>query len=131
LNTAAHRRKPKKILIVDDTPDNVQFLALRLRSANFEVHVAFSGEDGIQKARQEPPDLIILDVMMPGLNGFQVCRKLKQDPTFEQTPIVFLTAKDQPSDRFWGFEVGATEYLTKPIDPRMLVQKVQQLLQVT
>lgn len=119
---------PKKVLIVDDTPDIVQFLVVRLRAEGFNTITAFSGHDGLVKAQEEHPDLIILDVMMPQLNGFQVCRKLKEDPELEPIPVIFLTAKDQPSDRFWGEEVGAAAYLTKPVNPREVAEEVKRLL---
>ena len=120
--------KPKKILIVDDTPDIVQFLVVRLRSEGFDTLTAYNGFDALEVTRKEKPDLIILDVMMPQLNGFQVCRKIKQDPDLVHIPVIFLTAKDQPSDKFWGEEVGSSAYLTKPVDPREVAQKVHELL---
>ncbi len=121
-------RTQRKILIVDDTPDIITFLSVRLRAEGFDVYSAFSGIEGIEKAKEIQPDLIILDVVMPQLNGFQVCRKLKSFPEFTNTPIVFLTAKNQPSDRFWGMEVGASAYLTKPVDLRELSKTVKKLL---
>ncbi|TNE48916.1 MAG: response regulator [Deltaproteobacteria bacterium] len=119
---------PKKILVVDDTPDIVHFLVVRLRSEGFDTLTAYNGLDGLSIAERDRPDLIILDVMMPQLNGFQVCRKLKENPELSHIPVLFLTAKDQPSDRFWGEEVGASAYLTKPVDPRMVAQTVHELL---
>lgn len=119
---------PKKILVVDDTPDIVHFLVVRLRSEGFDTLTAYNGLDGLTIAERDRPDLIILDVMMPQLNGFQVCRKLKENPELAHIPVLFLTAKDQPSDRFWGEEVGASAYLTKPVDPRMVAQTVHELL---
>ncbi len=119
---------PKQILVVDDTPDIVHFLVVRLRSEGFDTITAYNGFDGLELAKREKPDMIILDVMMPQLNGFQVCRKLKQDNELKDIPIIFLTAKDQPSDRFWGEEVGGSAYLTKPVDPRVVAQKVHELM---
>jgi len=119
---------PKKILVVDDTPDIVQFLVVRLRSEGFDTLTAYNGFDALEITRKEKPDLIILDVMMPQLNGFQVCRKIKQDTELVHIPVIFLTAKDQPSDRFWGEEVGSSAYLTKPLDPREVAQKVHEIL---
>lgn len=119
---------PKKILVVDDTPDIVHFLVVRLRAEGFDTLTAYNGFDGLTIAKRDKPDLIILDVMMPQLNGFQVCRKIKEEPDLVHIPILFLTAKDQPSDRFWGEEVGASAYLTKPVDPRMVAQTVHELL---
>ena len=119
---------PKKILVVDDTPDIVQFLVVRLRSEGFDTLTAYNGFDALEITRKEKPDLIILDVMMPQLNGFQVCRKIKQDTELVHIPVIFLTAKDQPSDRFWGEEVGSSAYLTKPVDPREVAQKVHEIL---
>lgn len=119
---------PKKILVVDDTPDIVHFLVVRLRSEGFDTLTAYNGLDGLTIAERDRPDLIILDVMMPQLNGFQVCRKIKQNPELEHIPVIFLTAKDQPSDQFWGEEVGSSAYLTKPVDPRLVAQTVHELL---
>ncbi len=119
---------PQKILVVDDTPDIVHFLVVRLRSEGFDTLTAYNGLDGLTIAERDRPDLIILDVMMPQLNGFQVCRKIKENPELAHIPVIFLTAKDQPSDRFWGEEVGASAYLTKPVDPRMVAQAVHELL---
>ena len=118
----------RKVLIVDDTPDVVQFLVARLRAANYETVVAYSGLEGLEKAKDEVPDLILLDVMMPELNGFQVCRKLKEDKRLAHIPVIFLTAKTQPSDRFWAQEVGAAGYLTKPVNPREVVAEVNEIL---
>jgi DNA-binding response OmpR family regulator len=120
--------RPRTVLIVDDTPDIVEFLVVRLRGEGFDTLSAYSGQDGLQKARLELPDLIVLDVMMPQLNGFQLCRKLKQDPETADIPVLFLTAKDQPSDRFWAEEVGAAGYLTKPVDPRAVAAEVHRIL---
>lgn len=120
--------RPKTILIVDDTPEIVQFVATRLKAEGFLTLTAYSGQDGLLRAQQEFPDLIILDVMMPQINGFQVCRKLKNDALTSAIPILFLTAKDQPSDRFWGEEVGAVGYLTKPVNPREVAEEVHRIL---
>lgn len=116
------------ILIVDDQPDYVQLMSVRLRAAGYDIQVAYNGADALNKAKIHHPSLIVLDVMMPQLNGFQVCRQLKKDPMLSEIPVLFLTAKTQPSDRFWGMEVGASDYLTKPVDPRLLLQKVQHIL---
>ncbi len=118
----------KRILVVDDTPDIVQFLTVRLRAEGFETISAYNGVDALELAKREKPDLIILDVMMPQLNGYQVCRRLKKDPELQEIPVIFLTAKDQPSDKFWGLEVGAVDYLTKPVDPRKVAEKVKEIL---
>lgn len=111
----------KKILIVDDEKDLVETLKVLLESENYEVIVAFDGKEGLQKAKEENPDLILMDVLMPHLNGYQVCRELKKDPHYKHIPIVMLTAKTQETDRFWGIESGADEYLTKPFESDALL----------
>ena len=103
-------------------------MSIRLRAEGFETIAAYNGIDALTLAKREKPNLIILDVMMPQLNGYQVCRRLKKDPELEEIPVIFLTAKDQPSDKFWGLEVGAVDYLTKPVDPRKVAEKVKQII---
>ena len=118
----------KKILVVDDERDLVDLLALRFQSEGYDVIQAFDGMDGLEKVRANNPDLIILDVMMPRLNGYQVCRELKQDVKFKKIPIIMLTAKAQESDKFWGMETGAEGYITKPFDFGNLSETVKKFL---
>ena len=103
-------------------------LRLRLEVAGYEVLEANDGEEALKKAKSEKPDLILLDVMMPPPNGFQVCRELKDDPEYRGIPIVMLTAKTAESDQFWGAESGADAYVTKPYSGANLVEKVNNIL---
>jgi DNA-binding response OmpR family regulator len=116
------------ILIADDMPDIVSLLGSRFRALGYTVLEARDGMEALEQARQKPPDIIVLDVMMPELNGFQVCRQIKSDAKLARVPIILLTAKDSEADQFWGAEVGADLYLTKPIEPANVVMHVQELL---
>lgn len=118
----------RKILIVDDEPDMVENTRLFLDHKGHEVLSAFDGEEGLRIARQERPDIILLDVMMPKINGYQVCRELKGDAETKSIPIIMLTAKAQESDKSWGKEVGADNYVTKPFEMNDLIQKIEDLL---
>jgi twitching motility two-component system response regulator PilH len=105
-----------KILIVDDSVVEIKILESILANTEHQIMVARNGEEGEHLARSFLPDLIFLDVVMPKKNGFQVCRDLRNDPQFAQTPIILLTSKSQDTDKFWGKQQGATEYITKPYD---------------
>ena len=118
----------KKIFVIDDEPEIAQFLKFRLETKGYEVIVSHNGKEGLERAKTEYPDLIISDVMMPQLNGYQLCRTLKDDPAFKHIPIILLTAKVTKSDQFWGVEAGADEYLTKPYNAEDLLEKVSKLL---
>ena len=118
----------KKILIVDDEKDLVETLTVLLESKSYKVIAAYDGMQGLEKAKKDNPDLILLDVMMPQLNGYQVCRELKKDETYKKIPIVMLTAKAQESDRFWGVESGADDYVTKPFDSKNLIETIEKFL---
>ena len=118
----------KKILIVDDEKDLVETLSFRLKANNYEVVTAFDGQEGLDKARSENPDLIILDLMLPKIDGYKVCRMLKFDEKSKKIPIILFTALAQDSDKKMGDEVGADAYVTKPFDPKALMGKIQELL---
>ena len=118
----------KKILFVDDEPDIVMMVEMRIKASGFDVVTGNSGQEAIDLAKEHKPDLIILDVMMPAPNGFQVCRTLKDDPEFKDTPIIFLTAKTTDSDQFWGVEAGANDYMTKPYNIEDLMTKIKGFL---
>lgn len=120
----------KRILIVDDERDMVDLLRLRLESVGYEVDAAYDGQEGLMRARKRKPDLIILDVMMPRLDGRQVCRLLKFDDAFTSVPIIMLTALGQERDRQTGESVGADEYIVKPFDGQVLLDAVKRLLRV-
>jgi len=119
--------KPEKatILVVDDTPENIDVLMGILRS-NYKVKAAVNGELALKLANgKTPPDLILLDVMMPGMDGYEVCRRLKSNPTTANIPVVFVTAKTEVSDEQAGFDVGAVDYITKPVSPPIVLARVK------
>ncbi|MCK4795150.1 MAG: response regulator [Desulfobacteraceae bacterium] len=120
----------KRILIVDDERDIVETIQFMLESEGFECLLAYDGEDALLKARTENPDLILLDIMLPKINGYQVCRLLKSDEEYKHIPIIMLTAKVQESDKFWGKESGADDYVTKPFEMEKLIQKIQGYLEI-
>lgn len=118
----------KKILVVEDESDIAESLSVRLALDHFDVIVAKNGQDGVTKARSEKPDLVILDVMMPKLNGFDVCRILKKEEGLKSTPILMLTALQMVGDVDMAFESGANDYMSKPYTNERLIQKVKTLL---
>ncbi len=117
----------KKILIADDEPDILEIIQYNLRNEGYEVITAKNGNDAIDLAKKYQPDLIILDIMMPGKNGIEVCNILRLQPTFNDTLIIFLTALSDEGSEVKGLETGADDYLTKPISPKILVSKVNAL----
>lgn len=118
----------KKILVVDDEPDINMILATYLSASGYETVSAKDGIEALDMAQSQHPDLILLDVMMPELSGFQVARLLKEDTATRAIPIVMLTAKTQQSDRFWGLESGAAAYLHKPFELSAVLDQVRSLL---
>ena len=118
----------KRILVVDDEPDAVELVAFNLKAAGFEVISAEDGEVALTKARSFSPELIVLDVMLPAVDGLEVCKILRRDPATAEIPIIMLTAKAGEIDRVLGLELGADDYLTKPFSPRELVLRVKNLL---
>jgi twitching motility two-component system response regulator PilH len=104
----------RTILVVEDSPTEMQMVKTALQSRGYTVITAMNGEDGIEKARKERPQLVVLDIILPGKNGYQVCRDLKSFPDTKDVPVIMLTSKSQESDRFWGMKQGADAYLTKP-----------------
>jgi len=123
-------RTPPRILIVDDNPTNVKVLKTRLAAEGYEVITAGDGEEGLSVAREQVPDLILLDVMMPKLDGVEVCRRLRADPAFPFTPIIMVTAMTDPKDVVAGLEAGGDEYLTKPVDHAALAARVRSMLRI-
>jgi CheY-like chemotaxis protein len=115
------------VLIVEDDPDQRRFLERMIAASGWRVATAPDGEAGLTAVREHRPDAIVLDVMMPRLNGFQTCRRLKSDPETRGIPVVVVTAKDQPTDEFWAREVGADAFLAKPVDLRNLLDLLQRL----
>ncbi len=110
-----------KILIIDDSLVEIKILESILANSGHAISVARNGEDGERIAKTLVPDLIFLDVVMPKKNGFQVCRDLRREPNLKNTPIILLTSKSQDSDRYWGQQQGATEYLTKPYEQEQIL----------
>ncbi|MFH0739102.1 MAG: response regulator [Candidatus Omnitrophota bacterium] len=123
--------KKKRILLIEDEVDLLEMLKFRLEANNYEILTASDGHQGLVKARKEKPDLIILDLMLPKMDGYKVCRMLKFDNKYKHIPIIIVTARAQESDEKLGYEVGADVYLTKPLESQLLLQKVGELLGVT
>lgn len=117
-----------RILIIDDEPDIVGALQVRLEQENYECLTAYDGNGGLELARVRKPDLIILDVMLPNLDGYKVCRLLKYQEELQRIPIIMLTARDKDEDRLLGEQTGADYYMTKPFSMDELVATIQQLL---
>ena len=117
-----------KILVVDDDPNLLRLVCLNLIQAGFAISTATNGIDAIKKAQLAPPDLILLDVLMPGLDGFAVCETLRESPATASIPILMLTGLHSHISRLTGMAYGATDYLLKPFDPEQLVSKVETLL---
>lgn len=116
------------VLIADDEHNIRHILDFSLHAEGFDVLSAHTGEDALALARQERPDLIILDIMMPGKGGIETCRALKLDPQTADIPVILLTARSSPADRQAGDEAGANEYITKPFSPQKVIDSVQSLL---
>jgi adenylate cyclase len=123
-------RSPPRILVVDDSPVNVDLLQTRLEASGYEVLTAGDGEEGLAVAKQHKPDLILLDVMMPKMDGLEVCRQLRADPSLPFMPIILVTAKAESDDVVAGLEAGGDEYLTKPVDQAALVARVKSMLRI-
>jgi DNA-binding response OmpR family regulator len=121
--------KPKKILVVDDEPDAVELIEFNLRADGFDVSSAADGAEALKKARALLPDLIVLDVMLPELDGLEVCKLLRRDPNTAAIPIIMLTARAAELDRVLGLELGADDYITKPFSPRELILRIKKQLQ--
>lgn len=117
-----------KILIVDDEPDILEILQFNLEKEGFMVITAPNGEEGIQLAEKETPNLVILDIMMPEMDGVEVCRYLRQNKKFNQTLVAFLTAREEDYSQIAALDVGGDDYITKPIRPRVLISRIKALL---
>ncbi len=117
-----------QILIVDDSPTEVHVLTSILEKNGHSVSVASNGEEGIERAKEIKPNLILMDVVMPGINGFQATRTLSKDPVTGSIPIIIVTTKDQETDRVWGLRQGAKDYVTKPVAENELIDKINAVL---
>jgi DNA-binding response OmpR family regulator len=118
----------KKILVVDDEADLVETIRFPLEMEGFNVLTSYNGEDALNQARKETPDLILLDLMLPKLDGYKICRLLKFDEKYKHIPILMLTAKTQEKDKLLGKETGADEFITKPFEMDELIKKVKAYL---
>lgn len=106
-----------RVLVIEDEPDILEILSYNLRQAGFEVEAATEGEEGLRQAEKTPPDLVVLDLMLPGMDGLELCRLLKQHETLRRVPVLMLTAKAEEVDRIVGLELGADDYVAKPFSP--------------
>ncbi|MCB9169478.1 MAG: response regulator transcription factor [Flavobacteriales bacterium] len=120
-----------KVLLVDDEADILELLRYNLEREGYRVSTAQNGKDALKVARNERPDLIVLDIMMPGMDGVEVCNQLRAQPEFKQTLITFLTARGEDYSQIAGFDAGADDYITKPVRPKVFVSKVKALLKRT
>ena len=118
----------KKILVVEDDPSASRLVGYALEQEGYRVITASDGLEGLTKAQNEHPDLIVLDVMLPGLDGYDICQQLRQKPETAELPILMLSAKARQEDKDTGFKIGANDYLAKPADPSLIVAKVKALL---
>lgn len=116
------------ILIIDDSPTEIHVLKTMLEKNGFTAITASSGEEGIAKAKAEKPDLILMDIVMPGMNGFQATRALTRDEETSAIPIIIVTTKNQETDRVWGMRQGAKDFITKPAEEEDLMNKINQVL---
>jgi twitching motility two-component system response regulator PilH len=116
-----------KVLIVDDSPTETHKLTSMLEKHGHSVSCAGNGEEGVEKARRELPDIVLMDVVMPGLNGFQATRQLARTQETAAIPVIIVTTKDQETDRVWGMRQGAKQYLTKPVNETELIKAITQL----
>jgi adenylate cyclase len=123
-------RIPPRILVVDDVPVNVDILRERLAAQGYEIVTAGGGEEALEAVRRQPPDLILLDVMMPTLDGIEVCRRMRADASIPFIPIILITAKSEPQNVVTALEAGGDEYLIKPVDPAALVARVKSMLRI-
>ena len=119
---------PSRVLIVEDEPDIRELVVHHLKREGYQVSAASSGEEALRQVQAAPPDLVILDLMMPAMDGLEVCRRLRQDPSTVSLPIVMLTAKGDEVDRVLGLEIGADDYIVKPFSPKELLARVRAVL---
>lgn len=117
-----------RVLIVDDSPTETYKFKEILEKHGFDIITADNGADGVAVARQEKPDVVLMDVVMPGLNGFQATRQLSKGPDTQHIPVIIVTTKDQETDKVWGRRQGASDYLTKPVDEAVLIDTIKRVL---
>ena len=117
-----------RVLIVDDSPTEMHKMSAILSKHGHEIFTAESGEEGVAKAKETLPDVVLMDVVMPGLNGFQATRQLSKNPTTSHIPVIIVTTKDQETDRLWGRRQGAKGYLAKPVEDKLLMNAIAEVL---
>ena len=117
----------RKVLVVDDSKTELMFMTDLLQKNGFAVKTAEGADDAFRRLAEEKPDLILMDVVMPGQNGFQLTRAITRDPNFADVPIIMCTSKNQETDRVWGMRQGARDYIVKPVDPAELIAKISAL----
>jgi twitching motility two-component system response regulator PilH len=116
------------VLIVDDSPTELHVFQKMLEKNGFATLLATDGEEGLEKARAERPDIVLMDVVMPGMNGFQATRRMTRSPETADIPVIMVTTKDQETDKIWGIRQGAADYLVKPVSEKELVAKINAVL---
>lgn len=117
----------KNVLIVDDSPTDTHLLGEILKKNGFNVSAAGNAQDGIAKAKQEKPDLVLMDIVMPGMNGFEATRAISRDPETSHIPVIIISTKGQETDKAWGMRQGAKDYMVKPVDEKILMEKIKAL----
>jgi twitching motility two-component system response regulator PilH len=117
----------KNVLVVDDSPTDTHLLSELLKKHGYTVQTAASGEEGIAKAKKEKPDLILMDIVMPGMSGFEATRTLSKDPDTATIPVIVCSSKGQETDKAWGLRQGAKDYIVKPVNEKVLVDKLKAL----
>ena len=115
----------QKILLVDDSKTELHYLSDLLEKRGYSVRLAHNGEEAMRRLTEETPDLILMDVVMPGLNGFQLTRAITRDPRYASVPVIMCTSKNQETDKVWGMRQGARDYVVKPVDAEELVGKIR------
>ncbi|TCP09035.1 response regulator transcription factor [Caldimonas thermodepolymerans] len=115
----------KKILLVDDSKTELHFLSELLTKKGYSVRTAENGDEAMRRLAEEKPDLILMDVVMPGQNGFQLTRSITRDPNYADVPVIMCTSKNQETDKVWGMRQGARDYVVKPVDPDELIAKIR------
>lgn len=119
---------PKKILIIEDDRSAARLAQYTIQQAGYDVIIAYDGYEGLEKTLNEHPDLVILDIMLPGLDGYEVCHRLRAEPETITLPILMISAKAREEDRNIGLKVGADDYLAKPVEPSVMLAKIAELL---
>ena len=117
-----------RVLVVDDMLANVRLLEAKLTAEYFEVSTATNGVEALEAMANQRPDIVLLDIMMPGIDGLEVCRRIKANPATQHVPVILVTALDQPEDRVRGLEAGADDYLVKPFEPKELLLRINAIL---